>query len=392
MGQGPQHDAAPDMSRPCAVYNLKECSSREAKAVLAMASPRRALVMSALDPLDPLFVDVGPSQRVDRALSTLSTEGGSEAGARPVMPSVVNVQRALVVGELSPNSSRLPHPEEGREAEGEGEGEGEEGEITPASRSESTPSTPESKQYSPILAGSPSSAPTSTLSSSLPSPSISKHPESAPTFPPFELRPDGQTSCSPSVAVVSTPLLASSSLASIKTPEEVHPLVSEWCDEAGAQLLGDLEYAAALVGVLFALFDADEAMATGMDAVMMADKVVQEQAGQVSAALNVLLAKTQSGRSALISHCSCNGTSPCFTAQRRGVEVLYLGDESFVCMLAYAILEQGESDDRAGALAMHGGGALPQVSECQKIVQEARFWGLLGERCVCLLSEIVYVK
>ena len=54
-------------------------------------------------------------------------------------------------------------------------------------------------------------------------------------------------------------------------------------------------------------------------------------------------------------------------------------DESFLCILALEIMEQVAVDDHAAALAVENGGAFPAVTECQKVAQNERFFGLLGE-------------
>ena len=167
----------------------------------------------------------------------------------------------------------------------------------------------------------------------------------------------------------------------------------KWYDEAAAHLRADLECTSALIEVLFALYRADEVInGTGgaRDCALEEGGGVHDEAEKVLKALGGV----EVG-SAFVRHCaSASASQPSsasapFSAsssetpeeapsRRSGIAVLYR-DASVACTLAYAILEQGAVDDHAVALAVEEGNTMPEVTGCQRVVQDEKFWGLLGE-------------
>ncbi|KAJ2916360.1 hypothetical protein MD484_g4031, partial [Candolleomyces efflorescens] len=156
------------------------------------------------------------------------------------------------------------------------------------------------------------------------------------------------------------------------------------------QLLQELEVGASLVNVLFTMHDIDNSItaqeknkarfelssrirwgsspwASGMRMVESGkavdeEKFIQDQAQRLYSALNGV------SRSLV----------PSQTELSMGIEDIYV-DESLLCTLALAIMEQAAMDDHEAALAMESGRLLPAVTGCQIVVQDERFFGLLGE-------------
>jgi hypothetical protein len=152
------------------------------------------------------------------------------------------------------------------------------------------------------------------------------------------------------------------------------------------QLLQELEVGASLVNVLFTMYDIDDSItvqeknkvrdlpriqwgvspwATGMRTesgkAVDEERFVQDQAQKLYSALD-----------------GVSRSLPSQTELLMGIEDFYV-DESLLCILALAIMEKAAVDDHEAALAMQNGRTLPAVSRCQNVVQDERFFGLLGE-------------
>ncbi|KAF6749884.1 hypothetical protein DFP72DRAFT_911966 [Ephemerocybe angulata] len=143
-------------------------------------------------------------------------------------------------------------------------------------------------------------------------------------------------------------------------------------------LLQHLELGAALLEVMFAVFDADDALSarnqdrtpvvssifhrsdsTGIGGKKVGDeeRFIQDQARVLYVALQEL---------------------PAAVSPKIGMEKLH-EHESLLCLLALSIFEQAQSDDHAAAMALNGGRDLPAVTKCQGVVENTRFLSLVGE-------------
>lgn len=147
------------------------------------------------------------------------------------------------------------------------------------------------------------------------------------------------------------------------------------------QLLQELEVGATLVTVLFTVYDIDDSITKKSNTPeplpqwAFGPKVIRSESNKVVDDERFFQDQAQKLYSALdaVSSSLRQGTELSI-----GIEDVCV-DESLLCILALAIMEQVAVDDRAAALAVENGRTFPSVTECQKVVQNERFFGLLGE-------------
>jgi hypothetical protein len=143
------------------------------------------------------------------------------------------------------------------------------------------------------------------------------------------------------------------------------------------RLLQELEVGASLVNVLFTVYDIDDSITKKNQESLferpVSPKVISSENSKADGEGSI-----QDQAQKLYS--ALDGISKSLPSQTElgfGIEDA-CADES-LCSLALAVREQATADDYAAALALEKGRDLPAITQCQKVVQNEKFYGLFGE-------------